>query len=77
MQSYFLVGFFGLIYLGARSALGDPFEVVQFAQGYVLPILLVGLLIGSFYAVVATIRARRIAHGRGDHRSLNSRHLGV
>ncbi len=46
---YVLVGLFGLIYLGTRSALGDPFQLVQFAQGYVLPILLVGLLIGSFY----------------------------
>ena len=46
---YVLVGLFGLIYLGTRSALGDPFQLVQFAQGYVLPILLVGLLIGSFF----------------------------
>jgi hypothetical protein len=47
--AYVLVGLFGLIYLGTRSALGDPFQLVQFAQGYVLPILVVGLLIGSFY----------------------------
>jgi len=47
--TYVLVGLFGLIYLGIRSALGDPFQLVQFAQGYVLPILLVGLLIGGFF----------------------------
>jgi hypothetical protein len=48
---YFLTGLFFLLNLGVRSALGDPFEVRELADGYVLPAAIFGLLAGAVYAL--------------------------
>jgi hypothetical protein len=48
---YFLSGLFFLLNLGVRSALGDPFEVGELADGYVLPAALFGLLASALYAL--------------------------
>src|SRR5262249_54958169 len=48
---YFLTGLYFLINLGARSALGDPFEARELADGYVLPAALFGLLFSALYAM--------------------------
>jgi hypothetical protein len=48
---YFLTGLFFLLNLGVRSALGDPFEASELAEGYVLPAALFGLLASALYAL--------------------------
>jgi hypothetical protein len=48
---YFLTGLFFLLNLGVRSALGDPFEARELADGYVLPAALFGLLFAALYAL--------------------------
>ncbi len=48
---YFLTGLFFLLNLGVRSALGDPFESSELADGYVLPAALFGLLFAALYAL--------------------------
>jgi hypothetical protein len=48
---YFLTGLFFLLNLGVRSALGDPFEARELADGYVLPAATFGLLFAALYAL--------------------------
>jgi hypothetical protein len=48
---YFLTGLFFLLNLGVRSALGDPFEARELADGYVLPAAIFGLLFAALYAL--------------------------
>jgi hypothetical protein len=60
---YFLTGLFFLLNLGVRSALGDPFEARELADGYVLPAALFGLLFAALYAL--WIRSERAASPMG------------
>jgi hypothetical protein len=48
---YLLTGLFFLLNLGVRSALGDPFESSELADGYALPAALFGLLFAALYAL--------------------------
>ena len=48
---YFLTGLFFLLYLGMRSALGDPFQSRELVDAYVLPAALFGLLASALYAL--------------------------
>jgi hypothetical protein len=60
---YFLTGLFFLLNLGVRSALGDPFEAGELAEGYVLPAALFGLLFAALYAL--WIRSERAGSRMG------------
>jgi hypothetical protein len=66
---YFLTGLFFLLNLGVRSALGDPFESRELADGYVLPAALFGLLFAALYALwLRSERARsRMGAETVDH----------
>jgi hypothetical protein len=66
---YLLTGLFFLLNLGVRSALGDPFESSELADGYVLPAALFGLLFAALYALwLRSERARsRMGAETVDH----------
>jgi hypothetical protein len=60
---YFLTGLAFLLNLGVRSALGDPFEVRELADGYTLAAALFGLLFAALYAL--WIRSERAGSRMG------------